>query len=161
MSDDTPDAESDGGSDGDKPPDREHRDQLDDEELLAFMRTLEGGLPTAAPWNLADAADHDRRRILEDLGRWVAWLTARYRLADVIPDCWAAHGALVEELLALRFAWRDAYSRPDAHQGAPLAWHDAFARARDRIREWNRWGCAADIHRPEPPSLKPERVLRP
>jgi hypothetical protein len=163
SSDDQADDRADDGHrhDHDHNGDDDADDRLADEQLLALMRMLEGGLPASAPWNLAEAGDRDRRRLLEDLGRWVAWLTARYRLADVIPDCWAGHGALVEELLALRLAWYDAYGRPDATQAGPLAWHDSFARARERIREWNRWGCAADIHRPEPPVTKTERVLRP
>ena len=124
---------------------------LGDDQLLAFMASLDGPSAGPAPWNLAEAADGERHRLLGDLGRWVAWLTGRYRLSDVIPDCWAAHPALIEELLALRLAWCDAYQRPDASTAAPLAWHESFARTRDRIREWNRWGCAAGIHRPEPP----------
>jgi hypothetical protein len=37
----------------------------------------------------------------EELVAWVQWLVARYELNN-IPDCWAQHGALVEELDALR-----------------------------------------------------------
>jgi hypothetical protein len=125
-----------------------------DDELRAFRNAFDG-VPTAAPWNLADASTAGRQQVLVDLGRWVTWLSRRYHLSDTIPDCWARHGALVEELLALHVAWNDAYRRPDAPATAPLGWHDAFARTRERIRAWNRWGCAANLHRPEPAAAEP------
>jgi hypothetical protein len=127
---------------------------MSDDELAAFVRALEG-VPGSAPWNLAGASEADRRRLLAELGRWVAWLDGRYGLSEQLPDCWARHGAMVEELLALHVTWNDAYRRADAPATAPLGWHDAFARSRERLREWNRTGCVADLHHDEPPPARP------
>jgi hypothetical protein len=88
--------------------------------------------------------------LLADLGQWVTWLERRYSLTDVIPDCWAAHPALLEELLALYVAWTDAYGQLDASGTAPIKWHESFAQCRERLREWNRWGCGPDSHRHDP-----------
>jgi hypothetical protein len=124
--------------------------RMNDRDLAAYIANIQGA-PTAAPWNLAALSDKERADVLEHLGQWVRWLTERFALADLVPACWPRHGAHVEELLALHMAWRAAYEEPAAPANAPLAWMDAFHRARQRLREWNRWGCAAGTHRPEPP----------
>jgi hypothetical protein len=116
------------------------------------------GAPAHAPWNLAALNSTERTDVLQHLSEWVHWLVERYALADLIPACWSRHGAMVEELLALHMAWRAAYLDPAAPGNAPLNWMEAFERARVRLQAWNRWGCAADIHRPESPTygvLKP------
>ncbi|MCA0328458.1 MAG: hypothetical protein LCI03_00980 [Actinobacteria bacterium] len=85
---------------------------------------------------------------LEDLADWVAWVTRRYALDHrTIPPCWAEHGALQEELSALRTGWITAYS-PDALGDAPLRWHGEFDAARHRLATWvARTGCRASEHR--------------
>jgi hypothetical protein len=49
---------------------------------------------------------------------WIAWLVDRYSLDPrIVPPCWDRHGALVEELSALRTAWLASYAltgRPEA-----------------------------------------------
>jgi hypothetical protein len=79
---------------------------------------------------------------------WVRWLATRYVLSPrTIPPCWYHHGALVEELSALRTGWLAAFA-PDATGSAPLDWHAAFAATRSRLDETvSRGGCTKDDHR--------------
>lgn len=86
--------------------------------------------------------------VTAELVDWVTWLVARYDLdRRTIPECWIRHGALVEELSALRSAWQLAFSRT-APKDAPLHWHASFAQARVRLAEWaSRSGCRQGQHR--------------
>jgi hypothetical protein len=96
--------------------------------------------PALSPEEEAEAFD-----ALED---WVAWLIDRYGLDHrTIPPCWAEHGALLEELSALRTGWLAAYSLTSTGD-RPLDWHADFATARHRLTEWAaRTGCRAGQHR--------------
>jgi hypothetical protein len=87
---------------------------------------------------------------LDELQDWVAWIIDRYALdRRVIPECWDSHGALVEELSALRTAWVASFcvtARPEA----PLEWHQSFDAARHRLGDWaSRTGCRPGEHRPD------------
>lgn len=75
----------------------------------------------------------------DELIDWVTWLIQRYEIGAVIPECWTAHGAHVEELAALYVAWQDAID-----QGGPshAQWHDQLARSLDRID--GRWRTCTD-----------------
>lgn len=81
------------------------------------------------------------------LTRWVDWLIDRYRLDEAIPDCWYRHGAIVDELDALRAAWTAAYLDPQARPVDASIWHELFDHLLIRIRTWDRYGCAAGTHR--------------
>jgi hypothetical protein len=90
------------------------------------------------------------------LTTWVDWLTARYQLDDTLPACWYTHGAIVDELDALRAAWTGAYLNPNAAADAAASWLELLARTAARIRDWDRYGCAAGTHQPDaPPSPDP------
>jgi hypothetical protein len=90
------------------------------------------------------------------LTTWVDWLTARYQLDDTLPACWYGHGAIVDELDALRAAWTGAYLNPNAAADAAANWLELFARTVARVRDWDRYGCAAGTHHPDaPPSRDP------
>lgn len=87
---------------------------------------------------------------LDELQDWVAWIVDRYALDHrVIPACWDNHGALIEELSALRTAWIAAFcvtARPEA----PLEWHQNFQFGRQRLSDWaSRTGCRPGEHRPD------------
>lgn len=84
------------------------------------------------------------------LDAWVRWLTRRYALDHrTVPPCWAKHGALLEELSALRTAWLTAYAVTSTGD-APLDWHAHFAAARQRLVDWvSRTGCRGGEHRAE------------
>jgi hypothetical protein len=90
---------------------------------------------------------------------WVDWLTARYQLEEAVPACWYRHGALVEELTALRAGWQAAYADPRARPSEPALWHDLLARTLARIRDWDRQGCAAGTHRDDEPLPTEPEVL--
>lgn len=102
--------------------------------------------PAPVIWPLLD--DDETHEFLHQLHDWVLWLTHRYHLdARTVPDCWPAHGELVEELSALRGGWCAANTW--ASTGADtLRWHAEFAAARDRLIEWvARTGCRPGHHR--------------
>ena len=109
--------------------------------------------PTAICWPaLTEEEETDHFDALDD---WVAWLIDRYSLDHrTIPPCWDQHGALLEELSALRTGWVTAYCLT-ARGDLPLNWHLAFAAARERLSEWAaKTGCRPEEHR-EPSQRTP------
>jgi hypothetical protein len=87
---------------------------------------------------------------LERLADWVTWAATRYNLDHkVIPPCWPHHGAIVEELSALRTFWESSY-QPDAAPAEPLAFHRDMTLALRRLRDWTSGlGCTRTNHRTE------------
>ena len=60
-------------------------------------------------WPFLDA-DKETEQLAE-LTNWVDWLRWRFALDHrTLPDCWAKHGAIVEELSALFTAWQASYA---------------------------------------------------
>ena len=90
----------------------------------------------------------NQRLYLEDLDTWVTWLVGHYSLdRRSVPQCWAQHWELVEELAALHLAWEGAFATT-AHADAPLVWHERFEAARRRLADWAaRSGCRPGEHR--------------
>ncbi|GGM79372.1 hypothetical protein GCM10012275_57440 [Longimycelium tulufanense] len=70
---------------------------------------------------------------MERLGEWVAWLVRTYRLASVIPPCWAAHPLIFEELAGLRVDWAGAWTDAEARHDAVVVWHEQLWRFRERM----------------------------
>lgn len=99
------------------------------------------------PVNWATLSRPDAAQQWQVLTGWTRWLRDRYQLHEHIPACWFAHGAMVEELTALRSAWTSAFLSADAAPGDPALWHDLLDRTRYRIRAWDRNGCADGQHR--------------
>jgi hypothetical protein len=94
--------------------------------------------PAGVPWPLR-WAELDRDAAAEVwawLIDWVGWVVDRYQLAEEVPACWYQHPPLIEELSALAAAWHTAYDDAAAADG-PLLWHERFARARLRLRDWD------------------------
>jgi hypothetical protein len=90
-------------------------------------------------WRTLD--DTDAPSVWTDLRDWVTWFTHRYNLpARKIPPCWYKHGALVEELSALRTAWLVSYDSLDAGYG-PIGWHERLAVALPRLATWYNGEC--------------------
>lgn len=120
---------------------------------LANPAPLAGTAPRASNahvWHTltrAEAAD-----AWSTLCNWVDWLTDRYQLDDSLPDCWYRHAAMVDELDALHVAWTGAYLDPSARPTDAAYWHELLARTLARVREWDRYGCAAGTHRDDIPS---------
>jgi hypothetical protein len=114
-----------------------------------------GLIPTNDPyvvcWRNLDATDLSDE--VDRLTTWVDWATERYRLDHkVIPPCWSNHGALVEELSALRTFWEACYLE-DASPSDPLGFHRDLTLATRRLRDWSSMlGCSRTVHRPEQPA---------
>jgi hypothetical protein len=81
------------------------------------------------------------------LVEWSDWLRDRYQLHERVPSCWYAHGPLIEELSALRSAWVGTFLDPQGRLDDPVHWHEQLERTLERIRAWDRTGCAAGTHR--------------
>lgn len=129
------------------------------EELLAAMNDRAGvdersrARERPRAWDWRELSPVQAEVAMEELAHWVRWVVGRYDMADQLPCCWADHGWAVEELGALYAAWRGAYQDPDASSDA-LDWHEAFDRARERLREWDRYGCGTGVHRTGPAHLE-------
>jgi hypothetical protein len=89
----------------------------------------------------------------------VDWLVDRYSLDDTLAGCWYRHGAIVDELDALRASWTAAYLDPAARPTDSAYWFDLLHRTLDRIRDWDRYGCAAGTHHDDSsPSSEPREA---
>lgn len=138
------------------------------EDLDYLTALVEPGLPdpavppasTPSPFDVSPAASPSRSgahvwhtltvteaaRAWQVLTGWVDWLTDRYHLEDTLPDCWYRHGAMVDELDALRAAWTAAYIDPHARPQDPAYWLELLDRTLSRLRAWDRYGCTAGTH---------------
>jgi hypothetical protein len=105
-----------------------------------------------SPWTWTKLSIDEARGSWQAVTEFVAWLVQRFDLGDVIPPCWWAHGAMVEELTALWAAWSGAYQHPDAGPDAPIEWLDHLATSRVRLVEWDKMGCAQRGHREATPT---------
>ena len=112
----------------------------------ATVARLAGATPGAS--EQPDTRDSTRRDAAvagQELVTWVQWLVTRYELNN-IPECWTKHGALVEELDALRIGWLDTIGKGQRGLAA-TQWHDYFSRALERFdRRWRALNCE-DAHR--------------
>lgn len=89
-----------------------------------------------------DMPDDERPDAWDELRAFVEWIVTRYELTDnIIPACWYRHGALVEELSALRAAWDASFVVETDGGLGPIGWHERFALARTRITEAYRGEC--------------------
>ena len=103
--------------------------------------------PSSLPWPLRwDDLDRDAAaQAWAWLIDWVGWAADRYQLVEEIPACWYQHPPLIEELSALAAAWHTAYDDAGPADG-PLLWHERFARARLRLRDWDDTRCRNGTH---------------
>ena len=125
------------------------------QQHLALADTVARGSSTgprkassSIPWPLR-WADLDRdaaAQVWAWLIDWVGWAIDRYQLAEEVPACWYQHPPLIEELTGLAAAWHTAYDDAAPADG-PLLWHERFARARLRLRDWDDYtGCRNGTH---------------
>ena len=90
--------------------------------------------PHPVNWNLLTAAEAAVQ--WAELDGWLHWLRRTYGLtASVLPPLWHRHPELVWELSALHLLWVSAYD-PTQSASAPQAWHQDFAMAQQRLRDW-------------------------
>ena len=94
------------------------------EELEDASAQPAAGTVSSWCWRYAGASATES--LWKELGDWVDWIRHRYPLARRIPDCWAEHPELVEELTALWLAWQAAYVERDAPLTAAAEWHDRW-----------------------------------
>lgn len=133
-------------------PDESRDGGLDGTDPFAEFLTAPQQLPRPIRWDDLEPQAH--AAALHDLADWVRWLVVRYAMDQRdVPLCWYRHGALVEELSALRGAWQIAYD-PTQPATAAVDWHATLAYGRQRLREWAaRTGCRQREHRPD--SIEP------
>lgn len=117
-------------------------DEFDVDEAAAMMQAeidldnRQAATEIDAVWvvNWRELDDETARDVWIDLRGWVEWFTVRYDIsATVVPDCWWRHGALVEELSALRGAHRALFDAADTGLG-PIGWHERYTLAKTRIQ---------------------------
>jgi hypothetical protein len=94
----------------------------------------------------------------DELTTWVDWFVDRYQLDDTLPACWYRHGAIVDELDALRAAWNSAYYAANARPSDPVEWLKNLAQTVTRIRAWDRYGCAAGTHHDDLPAMSDQHA---
>lgn len=101
---------------------------------------IETDIPETVNWR---ALTYERAKAeWVQLGQWVHWLVTRYGLtSSTVPKCWPAHGALVEELSALRTAWLASYESEARSPIAGVEWHQQFEQTRSRMTQWSK-ACA-------------------
>lgn len=89
-----------------------------------------------SPINWLALGPREARSAFIDLDRWVNFLRVAYGLPPaIVPPFWHRHDELIWELSALHLDWLNSY-HPDAPLSAPNHWHQDFAAARVRLREW-------------------------
>lgn len=95
-----------------------------------------------------DMPDEDAPAAWEQLRAFVDWLAERYDLnTALIPACWYRHSVVVEELSALRAAWDASFVVETDGGLGPIGWHERFALARTRLREYGYSGeCERSGH---------------
>ena len=116
------------------------------DELDALVDQVLDRAPRPTDWARVPA--HEAPMQWAALDAWVRWLVRRYTLDHRdVPPCWYRHGALVQELTALRDAHAGAY-HPAQPLGGPADWHQTLGYTRLRCRDWvARTGCKPGEHR--------------
>ena len=136
----------------DADPDFEDPDFKFDESLFPTdvdpgdrQAVVPGMYPTVLAWRRFAIENADVDGEWDELALFVRWIVVRYEL-DIIPECWHLHGALVEELSALKSAHDSSFDAADSGIG-PIGWHERFHLAQGRLKEWYRGDCR-DGHEP-------------
>ena len=87
--------------------------------------TARRAAPPCPSWLLLPTDPDLAARVLDELVGWLAVVYLRYPDgADHLPECWAWHPDVVEELLWLMHAWATAYQGPQAGVSLVGDWHD-------------------------------------
>ncbi|MFE9187857.1 hypothetical protein ACFYMB_31515 [Micromonospora haikouensis] len=117
-------------------------------ERVDALDDAAGQMPSAVCWR--DLDPDAARELWAWLIGWTSWMVERYGLAQDLGACWPAHPPLVEELTALCVSWHYAYAG-QADPDAPLRWHEALHRARQRWQLWDTTRCRHGQHSPSNP----------
>ncbi|GAA4536641.1 hypothetical protein [Pseudonocardia xishanensis] len=115
-------------------------------ETVASLATRRNAGP-APSWLLAPDSPEDTAAILDDLAAWMGAIYLRYPDgAAVLPDCWAWHPDVVEELVWLMHAWSAAYQGPAASVALAGDWHDRQRPGVVRRIRQNVGSCSVERH---------------
>lgn len=96
----------------------------------------DGDIAAPVDWRATPAA---MREILwAEFVEWVEWYVENFEITtQVVPQCWAEHPTLVEELSALWTAYLASYDiASTATATLPLRWLEDAARQRDRLKTY-------------------------
>jgi hypothetical protein len=92
---------------------------------------------------------HRRPDALTELGGWLDEVFVEYPDAvDTLGDCWPCHPWVVEELLALKAAWHEAYESERASGSKAVDWHDRHRPGAVTRISRALSACSAAAHRP-------------
>jgi len=103
----------------------------------------------APPAVVYDFRGYDRpsqHPAFDDLRRFVHWLVWHFELGEVVPQCWAEHDAIAEELAAIFEARRDIWTTTAKthHALDQMSWLGHLEAALVRIeKRWDRNQCGA------------------
>ena len=124
-------------------------------ELLAQL--AEATADTCPPasgvlsWLDLDTDTAAAQQLLDGLIDWMARVYLRYPdAAHALPDCWAWHPDVVEELLWLWHTWLAAYHDPHTPSTAAADWHDRYRPNVVRRINAAAGRCSLDNHHPRP-----------
>jgi len=120
-----------------------------------------------SPWDWAGCSGAGAAQLGEQLREFVAYLNGRYAWGTehTVPPCWAAHGALVEELTTLMWSRWSAFEGPAATPEAAQAWHTYYlsgfmARMSTWVGRQAVGECRAGNHEPSRLGPASREVLR-
>lgn len=104
--------------------------------------------PTPCPtWLSLPADEPAARRVLDELAAWLPAVFLRYPDGQqALPECWAYHPELVEELLWLMHAWLAAYQGPAASVGLAADWHERHRPGAVRRIRQAAGSCSVENH---------------
>ena len=126
---------------------------------LADTLTALSARPAAAPaptWLMLPVDAAHARRVLDELVVWLAAVYLRYPdAAASLPECWAWHPDVVEELLWLMHAWLAAYQGPNGSIGAAGDWHDRLRPGVVRRIRQAAGSCSVENHTTRPGWVRP------
>lgn len=115
------------------------------------------GQSTAVPsWLMAPADADTAGELLDELTSWMQQVFLRYAdAAAVLPECWAWHPDVIEELLWLMHAWLNAYQGQAASISLVGDWHDRYRPGVVKRIKQTAGTCSLENHTPatEPPAV--------
>jgi len=124
-------------------------------ELLAQLAEATAATGASASgalsWLDLDADTATAQQLLAGLVEWMARVYLRYSdAAHALPDCWAWHPDVIEELLWLWHTWLAAYHDDHASVTAAADWHDRYRPGAVRRITATAGRCSLDNHQPRP-----------
>ena len=115
--------------------------------------------PAVAPpacWLDLPADETEAFALLSKLTEWLGGIYLAYADA-VLPDCWAWHPDVIEELLWLSQAWQAAYAGPRAAIALVADWHDRMRPGVTRRIKQTAGACSIENHtQPTGPPAVPD-----